>query len=92
MKKIKDTVSVTLAYEKKELLDGEWLPYVRVSQKLRTLEKEQSLAYRALTTRLYNSYVGNRYNAKELYGFNCISVKDTMTREDSSLVIKFCEA
>lgn len=91
MKKIKDSVSVTLAYDKSELLDGEWLPYVKVSSKLRVLEQSQTLAYRTLTNRLYNSYKGNRYKTKLVCGFNCISVRETMTREDSSLVLKFCE-
>lgn len=92
MKTIKDSVAVTLIYSKNEVLDGEWLPYVRVSQKLRVLEQSGNMAYRTLTNRLYNSKQGKRFNVKEVYGFSCINVREPMTRADSALVLSFREA
>lgn len=91
MKTIKDTVHLTLNYEKGELLDGKWLPYVHATRKLRKLEKQGTMAYRELTNRFYNSFKASKYNTAVIAGFNCIDVNEPMRTSAASLVVAFEE-
>lgn len=89
MRTIKDTVKVELKVQDFELIDNKYLPFTSLSQKLADREEADSLPYKALRSRMYNSYHCNKLNIVARYGVKCIDIEKPMLKEHASIVLAF---
>jgi hypothetical protein len=78
MKTVQSVYTVKLKVKKEELIEGKWLPYQVVSQKLQDYETKNNLAYKSLRAKLYNSRTCNKYNMDEKYGLPCVNIEEPM--------------
>lgn len=88
MKVVKNTIDITLKVKKSELLDGKYLYYNSVSAKLKEIEESDTLQYKALRNKFYNSSCCGKYNLAEVHGLKCIDVKKPM-KAKASLELSF---
>lgn len=88
MKTVQSVYTVNLKVTNEELIEGKWLPYQAVSQKLRDYEVEHNLGYKSLRAKLYNSRTCNKYNIAEKYGLPCVNIEEPM-KGTASLQLTF---
>lgn len=88
MKTISNVCEVTVEVDKKELIEGKWLNFKLLSQKLCDMEKSQNMDYKQLRSKLYNSINSGKYNTAEKYGLSCIDVDNPM-KATASLKVNF---
>lgn len=88
MKTVMNTENVKVTVRKTELLEGKYLPFITLSNKIGEIEKNNSLGYKQLRNRMYNSKAGNKYNLKEIAGFKCIDIENPM-KGTASLCLEF---
>lgn len=81
-----DTIRVKVSPS--ELMEGEWLYFRVLTNKLRAIEQKEGMAYKTLCNNFYNSKACGKYNVREIAGLSCISVKSPM-KGTASLVLEF---
>lgn len=90
MKTITSTDTITIKFNKSELLEGEWIHFQLLSKKLGDIEKQKKLPYKKLRNKFYNSRACDKYNMKDIAGLPCVNVKDPM-KGKASLELVFEE-
>lgn len=88
MKTVQNKEHITLKVDRKELLQNKWLAVVVLSKKLASLEEAQSMVYKKLRNKMYNSLYCNKYNVRTIAGLKCVDVKRPM-KADASLMLSF---
>ena len=88
MKTIKNAKAITIKTDEKELINGKWMCLKLLSEKVKDLEKSQSLEYKALRVNLYNSVACDKYNISTVSGVRCIDTENPM-KAPASLEITF---
>lgn len=88
MKTVTSTENITIKVQRDSLLEGKFLPFTTLSNKLHAIETEKNLGYKQLRNRLYNSKNCNKYNMQEIAGIPCIDVKNPM-KSVASLSLSF---
>ena len=88
MKTIKNAKAITIKTDEKELINGKWMCLKLLSEKVKDLEKSQSLEYKALRVNLYNSVACDKYNISTVSGVRCIDTANPM-KAPASLEITF---
>lgn len=89
MNVIKDSVEITLEVREDELLEGKYLHWQLLSQKVKATENGDRLVYFNLRNRLHNSFRAGKFNMTRIAGLNCIDVDSPMSSDVSSLVLSF---
>lgn len=92
MKTVQSVESVTVTVTKDELLNDKWLSFQLFSKKLREIEKQNSMCYKYLRNRFYNSRACGKYNMETIAGVLYIDTENPMKTLTSSLVVKFKKA
>ena len=88
MRTVTQSDTIKIKVSKSELLEGEWIQYQLLTQKLRDIETEKGLSYKQLCNKFYNSRNCGKYNMKDIVGLPCVNVKEPMTGK-ASLVLEF---
>lgn len=88
MNVVKESHTVKLKVAKNELLEGKYLNFQLLSQKLGIAEKEANLSYKSFRNKFYNSRACGKYNMKNIAGLPCIDVKEPM-KGFASLILEF---
>lgn len=78
MRTIQDSLKLDIKINKDELLEKKWLNYQLLSNKLKEIEQQRGMEYKALRNRFYNSRACNKYNMKIVAGLPCIDVEEPM--------------
>ena len=89
MKTVQNIENITIKLSKEDLLEGRYVTFTTLSNKLRDLELEQKLGYKQLRNRLYNSRACGKYNTKIIAGMVCFDTTKPMKTAEASLVLKF---
>lgn len=88
MKTVASVCTITVSVSKNELIEGKWLNFRLLSQKLGKMENDQNMAYKQLRNKFYNSMNGNKYNMTEKVGLKCIDIDNPM-KATASLALVF---
>lgn len=88
MKTIASVCTIKVSVSKDELIEGKWLNFRLLSQKLGKMENDQNMAYKQLRNKFYNSMNGNKYNMTEKVGLKCIDIDNPM-KATASLALTF---
>ena len=78
MRTITQTQKITLKVTENDLIEKEWIPYQNVSLLLKKEEESNTMLYKSLRVKLYNSLTGEKYNIKTFAGIKCLSIKNPM--------------
>lgn len=89
MKTVQNIEKVTLKVTNADLIDGKWIHYQLLSNRIAEIEKQKNLGYKSLRTRLYNSCAGGKYNIETKAGLKCIDIEKPMKSNTASLVLEF---
>lgn len=89
MRTVVSTEEVEIKVTKNDLIEGRWIPYFCLSNKIKDIENEKDLLYKKLRVRLYNSCSGNKYNMETKAGMKCIDIEKPMKVENASLILSF---
>lgn len=88
MKTVTNVYNITVEVSKSELIEGKWLNFQLLSQKLGKMENDQKMAYKQLRNKFYNSMNGNKYNMTQKVGLKCIDIDNPM-KATASLALTF---
>ena len=88
MKTVTNVYNITVEVSKSELIEGKWLNFQLLSQKLGKMENDQKMAYKQLRNKFYNSMNGNKYNMTQKVGLKCIDIDNPM-KTTASLALTF---
>ena len=88
MKTVASVCTIKVSVSKDELIEGKWLNFRLLSQKLGKMENDQNMAYKQLRNKFYNSMNGNKYNMTEKVGLKCIDIDNPM-KATASLALVF---
>ena len=88
MRTVTHSDTVKIKVKRSELLEKEWIYFKTLTSKLREIENEKGMTYKALCNNFYNSRACGEYNVKEIVGLPCISVKSPM-KGTASLTLEF---
>lgn len=89
MRTITNIEKITIKVTNDDLIEGEWIPYTVLSEKVKEIEMLQNMTYKSLRVKLYNSCSLGKYNTATRAGVKCINVKDTMKSNSASLYLTF---
>lgn len=92
MKVVQNIETVEIIVNKDELLNDKWLSFQLLSKKLGEIEKQNSMCYKYLRNRFYNSRACGKYNMETIAGVLYIDTENPMKTLTSSLVVKFKKA
>lgn len=88
MKTVTNTENIKLKLKKEELINGQYLPFKLLSQKLLAIEESQNMQYKKLRNKMYNSQTCKKYNSVEIAGITCIDTQNPM-KGTASLALEF---
>lgn len=88
MKTVLSVENVTVKVKKNELLQGEYIHFQLLSEKLKAIEEEKGYEYKKLRNRFYNSFACGKYETKEIAGLKCVFTTKPM-KGVASLVLDF---
>lgn len=88
MRTVANVEEITITLNKEDTLNGNWVSFYFISEKLKQEEENKKLPYKYLRNRFYNSITGKKYRTADISGVKYISIKDTMTKK-ASLCLKF---
>ena len=88
MRTVQNTKTVEIKVSDSELIEGKWINFSLLSEKLHSIEKEQKLEYKALRNRFYNSIKHDKYNTIDKVGLQFVDIDNPMKKE-ASLELKF---
>lgn len=88
MRTITKSDTVTVKVHKNELLENEWIILQLLTKKLRTIEEKESMAYKQLCNKFYNSRNCGKYNTRSIAGLTCVNIKTPM-KAPASLTLEF---
>ena len=88
MKTVTNVCNIIVEVSKSELIEGKWLNFQLLSQKLGKMENDQKMAYKQLRNKFYNSMNGNKYNMTQKVGLKCIDIDNPM-KATASLALTF---
>ena len=89
MRTIQSVNNITVKVSKDELINGKWLAFQILSQKLAKMEEDNNMGYKSLRNKMYNSQSCSKYNTGIAAGLNCIDITNPMKQPIASLVLTF---
>lgn len=78
MKTVTNIEEVTVEVTDNELIEGKWIHFQLLSKKLGDIEQKESMGYKSLRNKLYNSCSCQKYNVEMKAGLKCIDIENPM--------------
>lgn len=88
MRTIQSVNNITVKVSKDELINGKWLAFQILSQKLAKMEEDHNMGYKSLRNKMYNSQACSKYNSEMVAGIKCIDTTNPM-KGVASLTLAF---